>query len=133
MEQTVAVKQLVLTPAEAGILEISLHGADTPEFPKLPLLIARALASGQNQDIGVIERELWFLRRAVDPKVSIGKTTGLDLITKVCKLIVEYDNDEVLKIIVGRENVREVEYARTRYEDSPKADEDPNDYAYNFA
>ena len=90
------IKQLTIEPAEAEILEICMKGVSYGFFPRLPLFIARCLVTKQSITFGISESDLWMLRAQINPQVSVGRIRGIDLITKLCKLIVEYDEDRLM-------------------------------------
>jgi len=93
---------LVLTPQDAEIIEVSLRGdkCDVSRYRWFLKSIGDLLTGEQEREIELdfTDEELWFLRDNIDPAISVGELTGLDIIKKIYNLLLSdklMDNYEV--------------------------------------
>lgn len=88
--------QLSISPAEAMIIELSLHKAwdKNPQLDDMVWLtqrLAHIITINKPRFISMDINFLYELRRLIDPSAKYGQTLGIELITKILKAIELYD------------------------------------------
>jgi len=108
--------QILITPEEAQIIELSLSGDVHSNMRYLLARVGACLVIGQARVIAITEQELWYIRDHIDLDVSAGETTALHVIINIYKTLCKYYGitlnpveyipyePEKLQIIVMEEN-----------------------------
>ena len=73
---------------------------DEEECRWLLIQIGHCLVENIDVTIGLEEDDLWQLRNWVSPTVGGGKPNGLDIITKVYRLLLEIRNEELTEGLI---------------------------------
>ena len=91
-------KELVVNFEEAQIIEGVLRNRELDGLRWLIIQMARILVSGQETNVGLEEKDLWFLRDFIQPGTKVGKITGLSLLIKIYVLLLEYHDGYVTEL-----------------------------------
>ena len=108
--------QILITPEEAQIIELSLKGDAHTSMRYLLARVGACLVTNQSRVIAITDQELWFIRDHIDLDVSAGETMALHVIINIYKTLCKYYGitldpvefipyePEKLQIIVMEEN-----------------------------
>ena len=86
------VKDLTISSDEALIIDAAFKSAEGDifsEYREMLSLVGRCISSNQDITLGLTEQELWDLRARINMAVSVGRTTGADLLRRIYTLILE--------------------------------------------
>ena len=84
--------QLELTPLDAQIIDLSIRlFCQYPEdFRYFLISVGACLVSGEDRNIEVTERDLWYLRDIINPGIKVGSAMGVDTIRKVYNTLLTF-------------------------------------------
>lgn len=84
-----SIKQLNLDYKDSLAIDESLKGEGLEEYEWLLLQVGWCLVNQKSREIGVSERDLWFLRSRVSPRLAP------HLIEQIYKLLLEYQTERI--------------------------------------
>ncbi len=89
-----SVKQLKISPAEAQVIEMCLR-SDMEDYRWFLIQVGISLSQNKEVEIGVSEKDLWWLRDKINPLMA----GGLDIIIKIYGLLVKFRDGSISNII----------------------------------